>query len=118
MLGGGAGLLAGIGLVAIPGIGQVAAAGWLVAALAGAGVGAAAGGLLGTLTDAGLGEREASRYAEGVRRGGTLVSVRVGEDLSDRALAVLQRHGSIDLDERAEGWRAQGWTGGNGQTTA
>jgi len=50
VLGGGAGLLAGIGALAIPGVGPVVAAGWLVAALTGAGVGAASGGLLGTLT--------------------------------------------------------------------
>lgn len=111
VLGGGAGLLAGLGLLAIPGVGPVVAAGWLVATVTGAGVGAAAGGLIGGLTGAGLSEHEAETYAEGVRRGGTLVTARVGEDMADRALAVLDKHGSIDLDERAQGWRAQGWTG-------
>ena len=53
IIGGGAGLLAGIGALAIPGIGPIVAAGWLVAALTGAGAGAAAGGLLGSLTGAG-----------------------------------------------------------------
>ena len=112
VLGGGAGLLAGLGLLAIPGLGPVVAAGWLVAALTGAGVGAAAGGLIGGLTGAGLSEGEAETYAEGVRRGGTLVTVRADETQADRALSILDRAGSIDLDERAEGWRAQGWTGG------
>lgn len=111
VLGGGAGLLAGLGLLAIPGIGPVVAAGWLVATLAGAGVGAAAGGLIGALTGAGLSAQDAETYAEGVRRGGTLVTVRANEDLADRVLTILDRHGSIDLDERAQGWRAQGWTG-------
>jgi hypothetical protein len=112
VLGGGAGLLAGLGLLAIPGLGPVVAAGWLVATLTGAGVGAAAGGLIGGLTGAGLSEGEAETYAEGVRRGGTLVTVRADETRADRVLSILSRAGSIDLDERAEGWRAQGWTGG------
>jgi hypothetical protein len=112
VLGGGAGLLAGLGLLAIPGLGPVVAAGWLVAAATGAGVGAAAGGLIGGLTGAGLSEGEAETYAEGIRRGGTLVTVRADETRADRVLAILDRAGSIDLDERAEDWRAQGWTGG------
>ncbi|GEP00333.1 general stress protein [Methylobacterium haplocladii] len=113
VLGGGAGLLAGLGLLAIPGVGPVVAAGWLVAAVTGAGVGAAAGGLLGALTGAGLSHSDAETYAEGVRRGGTLVTVRAEDDKADRVMSLLQKSGSIDLDERAEGWRAQGWTGGS-----
>ncbi|MDP4022589.1 hypothetical protein Q8W71_08150 [Methylobacterium sp. NEAU 140] len=112
VLGGGAGLLAGLGLLAIPGLGPVVAAGWLVSAVTGAGVGAAAGGLIGGLTGTGLSEGEARTYAEGVRRGGTLVTVRVDADRADRVLEILDAAGSIDLDERAENWRAQGWTGG------
>ena len=112
VLGGGAGLLAGLGLLAIPGVGPVIAAGWLVATLTGAGVGAAAGGLIGGLTGAGLSANEAEAYAEGVRRGGTLVTVRTEETLAERALVLLDQAGSIDLDERADGWRETGWTGG------
>lgn len=112
LLGGGAGLLASLGLLAIPGAGPVIAAGWLVAALSGAGVGAAAGGLIGALTGAGLSGADAETYAEGIRRGGTLVTVRADGDVADRVIALMQRGGAIDLDERAEGWRAQGWTGG------
>ncbi|MCJ2066958.1 hypothetical protein MKK63_30350 [Methylobacterium sp. J-088] len=118
VLGGGAGLLAGLGLLAIPGLGPVVAAGWLVATVTAAGVGAAAGGLIGGLTGAGLSEGEAETYAEGVRRGGTLVTVRADETRADRALSILAQAGSIDLDERAEGWRAQGWTGGTVGTTS
>ncbi len=79
VLGGGAGLLAGIGSLAIPGIGPLVAAGWLVAALTGAGVGAAAGGLLGSLTGAGVSEADAQTYQEGVNSGGTLVTVRADD---------------------------------------
>ncbi len=63
ILGGGAGLLAGLGLMAIPGVGSVVAAGWLVATLTGAGIGAAAGGLTGSLTGAGVSETDAHAYA-------------------------------------------------------
>jgi hypothetical protein len=74
-LGGAAGLLAGLGLLAIPGLGPVVAAGWLVAT--------ARGGRSGcwrnyrSLTQARVPEEDAHRYAEGIRRGGTLVSARV-----------------------------------------
>ena len=112
VIGGGAGLLAGLGLLAIPGVGPVVAAGWLVAAITGAGVGAAAGGLLGALTGAGLSHADAETYAEGERRGGTLVTVRAEDDKAERVRHLLQRSGSIDLDDRAQDWRAQGWTGG------
>src|SRR3954469_14144076 len=71
---GGAGLLAGIGALAIPGLGPIVAAGWLVATLAGAGIGAASGGLVGSLTGAGVSRDEAHVYAEGVKRGGSLVT--------------------------------------------
>ncbi len=111
VLGGGAGLLAGLGLIALPGLGPLVAAGWLVTALSGAGVGAAAGGLIGALTGAGLSGTDAETYAEGVRRGGTLVTVRADGDLAERVVALMRRGGAIDLDERAEGWRAQGWSG-------
>ncbi|MEH3117895.1 MAG: hypothetical protein PGN25_09975 [Methylorubrum populi] len=112
VLGGGAGLLASFGLLAIPGAGPVIAAGWLVAALSGAGLGAAAGGLIGALAGAGLSGADAETYAEGVRRGGTLVTVQAEGDIAERVIALMRRGGAIDLDERARGWRAQGWTGG------
>ncbi|MCJ2080895.1 hypothetical protein [Methylobacterium sp. J-090] len=110
VLGGAAGLLTGLGLMAIPGVGPVVAAGWLVATLTGAGIGAAAGGLAGGLTGAGLSETDAHAYSEGVRRGGTLVTVRADEARATAVMDILEEHGSIDLDERAQGWRAEGWT--------
>lgn len=117
VLGGGAGLLAGLGLLAIPGIGPVVAAGWLVATLTGAGVGAAIGGLAGSLTGAGLSEADAHTYAEGVRRGGTLVTVRTDELNVPRVMSVLEEHGSVDIDDRAKAWQADGWSSGAVQTT-
>jgi hypothetical protein len=113
VLGGGAGLLAGLGALAIPGVGPVVAAGWLVATLTGAGAGAAAGGLLGALTGAGLGEEGATTYAEGVRRGGHLVVVRATDERALEAERILERHNPIDMERRSADWRAEGWTGGS-----
>jgi hypothetical protein len=113
--GGGAGLLAGLGAIAIPGIGPVIAGGWLVAtavgALAGAAVGGAAGGLLGALANAGVPEEEAHIYAEGIRRGGTLVSVRAEDSRADSVGAILRNAAGVDLDQRRADYLAEGWTG-------
>lgn len=80
-LGGAAGLLAGLGAFVLPGLGAVVAAGWLASALAGAAAGGAAGGIVGALIQAGLSEKDAARFAEGVKRGGSLVTIRVaGQD--------------------------------------
>ncbi len=111
LLGGGAGLLAGLGLLAIPGLGPVVAAGWLASTLLGAGVGAAAGGLVGSLTHAGIDEADAHAYAEGVRRGGTLVTVRADDAMSKKIADILDDHGTINMDERETTWRTAGWTG-------
>jgi hypothetical protein len=109
VVGGAAGLLAGLGLIAIPGVGPVVAAGWLVATLTGAGIGAAAGGLAGGLTGAGVSEKDAHAYGEGVRRGGTLVTVRADEVRGPMVMDILEQHGSVDLDQKANAWRAEGW---------
>ena len=113
VLGGGAGLLAGLGMLAIPGVGPVVAAGWLVATLVGAGtgaaVGAATGGLLGSLTDAGVPEGEAHVYAEGVRRGGTLVTVRADEQVMSTVDGILNRHQPVDWRARDRDYRSAGW---------
>ena len=114
-IGGIGGLLAGLGALAIPGIGPIVAAGPIMATLAGAGIGAAAGGLVGALTDMGVPEEHAHYYAEGVRRGGALVTVHTDEARADTASAILQRHGVIDVDRRAAGWQERGWTGYNAQ---
>ena len=118
VLGGGAGLLAGIGAMAIPGIGPIVAAGWLVAALTGAGAGAAAGGLLGSLVNSGVDEADAHTYAEGVRRGGTLVSVRGSEGRVDQAERILADFPAVDVNARSADWRADGWAPTVGATAA
>lgn len=95
-LGGAAGLLAGLGLLAIPGIGPVVAAGWLASTAAVAVAGGATGGLIGALTQSGVGEEEAQTYAEGVRRGGTLVTVRIPDTDRARVEAILDRYSPMD----------------------
>ena len=111
VIGGLAGVLLGLGALAIPGVGPVVAAGPIAAGLAGAGIGAAAGGLLGALVGWGIPEEEAEFYAEGVRRGGTLVAVKAPEHRVDEAVSIMNRHGPVDVERRSEYWSASGWTG-------
>ena len=106
--GGVAGLLAGLGLIAIPGIGPVVAAGWLVTTLAGAATGAAAGGISGRLSQAGLSKEEAEVYAEGLRRGGAVVTARVNDAEAQKLQAIMDRS-AINVGERAAAYRQGGW---------
>jgi hypothetical protein len=114
-VGGVGGLLAGLGLLAIPGLGPVVAAGWLAAtavgAVGGAAIGGAAGGLIGALTHAGVPEEDAHVYAEGVRRGGSLVTAKVEEDLVPTARRILNDDRSVDLTSRRAAYRNEGWNG-------
>lgn len=107
-LGGAAGLLAGLGLLAIPGLGPVVAAGWLASTALAATAGAATGGVVGALTQAGVSEEEAPLYAEGVRRGGTLVSARVPDADRTRFDAILNQS-AVDIRQRSSAWQKAGW---------
>jgi hypothetical protein len=107
-IGGTAGLLAGLGLLAIPGLGPVVAAGWLAATAVGAAAGAATGGLVGALTEAGISDEDAHSYAEGVRRGGTLVSARVPDADRSRLDAMLNES-AVNLRDRSAAWQKSGW---------
>lgn len=109
-IGGLGGLLVGIGALAIPGIGPVLAAGPIASALIGMGVGAVTGGLIGALVDAGVPEEQASLYAEGIRRGGTLVKVTTSEDRSNDATRIMDRFNPVDIDQRATSWRSEEWS--------
>jgi hypothetical protein len=111
-LGGAAGLALALVPLAIPGIGPILAAGALATAIAGAGIGAVAGGLIGALTGLGVPEEEAHYYAEAMRRGGILVTVAVDQTAqADLAVAIMRRHGAIDIEQRAAEWKKQGWKG-------
>ena len=115
VVGGGGALLAGLGMFVIPGIGPVVAAGWLAAtavgAVAGAVVGAATGGIIGALTKAGVSEEHAHVFAEGIRRGGTLVSVRMDESLAGKAEGIMHDCNVVDIEVRGAAYRADGWKG-------
>ena len=108
-VGGGAGLLAGIGLLAIPGLGPVVAAGWLAATAVGLAAGATAGGLVGALVGAGEPEEHANVYSESVRRGGTLVTARVADQDASRIQGILDQYKPIDPVTRGADYRREGW---------
>jgi hypothetical protein len=107
-LGGAAGLLAGLGILAIPGLGPVVAAGWLASTALGLAAGAAAGGLIGALTQLGVPEEEAHAYAEGVRRGGTLVTARIPDNDRLRYEQLLDTS-SVNIADRSAAYRKAGW---------
>jgi uncharacterized protein (TIGR02271 family) len=118
-VGGVIGLLVGLGALAIPGIGPVLAAGPLAAALGitvgstvtGAAIGGVAGGLVGVLTHLGVPPKHAEYYAEGVRRGGTLVTVNSPDDRAEEAVDILNGHGAVDIEQRASTYKTAGYTG-------
>jgi hypothetical protein len=113
-IGGAVGLAAGVIALAIPGIGPLLAAGPIAAAIGGITLGAAAGGVVGLLKDHGVSEEEAEFYAEGVRRGGSLVTVHAIPDNREKdARKILDDKGAIEVEQLANEWRADGWKGSN-----
>jgi uncharacterized membrane protein len=106
-------LLSAAGALTIPVIGPILAAGPIAAALTGAGIGAAAGGLIGALTESGIPEEDAKYYAEGVRRGDVLVTVKADSTQADRVCDIFDRHDAVDVDDRVQNWRSRGWGGWN-----
>lgn len=101
IIGGTLGLLAGLGSIAIPGLGAFVAAGPIMGALAGSGVGGGVGLLAGSLIGMGIPEYEAKRYESSLREGGILLAVEVDEngntDRSERAKEILERFGAKDI---------------------
>jgi len=111
-IGGVVGLAAGMIAVVLPGIGPLIAAGPLAGAIGGLSVGSAAGGVIGLLKEHGIGEEQAEFYAEGVRRGGALVTVRgITEQRAKEARKILDQAGAIEVENLADEWRASGWQG-------
>ena len=103
VIGGTLGLLAGVGLLAIPGLGPFIAAGPIMAGLAGLGVGGVVGGAAGALVGMGIPEFEAKRYEGRLQKGGILLSVHC--DTSDeikRAKEVMERTGAEDISSTGE----------------
>jgi hypothetical protein len=106
--GGVTGLLLGLAAFAIPGLGAVAAAGWLMTTMAGAVVGAGIG-IVGALSEVGVPHEDAVYYNEGVRRGGTLLAVRVQDNQATQVARILNADGAVNIDERAEQYRQEGF---------
>ena len=103
MIGGTLGVLAGIGALAIPGLGPFIAAGPIMAGLAGLGVGGAVGGLVGALIGMGIPEYEAKRYEGRVKDGGTLLSVHCETSAEvTRAKELLKTTGAEDIASTGE----------------
>ena len=103
VLGGALGWLAGIGALAIPGVGPLIAAGPIMAALAGVGVGGAVGGIAGALIGLGIPEYEAKRYERRVKEGGILLSVHSdNSEWTKRAKQILEATGAQDISSTGE----------------
>ena len=103
VIGGVLGWLAGIGAIAIPGIGPFIAAGPIVAAIAGVGVGGAVGGIAGALIGMGIPEYEAKRYEGRIKNGGILLSVHCdNSSWSGKAKNLLERTGAQDIASAGE----------------
>jgi hypothetical protein len=103
VIGGTLGLLAGIGALAIPGVGPFIAAGPIMAALSGAAAGAAVGGIAGALVGLGIPEVEAKQYESKIAGGNILLSVHTdGSDELARAKKLLETHGAVDVKSVGE----------------
>lgn len=110
LAGGGAGLLAALGVIAIPGIGPLAAAGVLATTLTAAAVGSVAGGIIGALIDYGMSEDDAHVYSEAVRRGGSLVSVSADDVRAAQAEQILRQQRPVDVASRRQHYARSGWS--------
>jgi hypothetical protein len=103
VLGGALGWLAGIGALAIPGVGPFIAAGPIMAALGGAAVGAAVGGIAGALVGMGIPEYEAKRYEGKIKAGNILISVHSdNSDETRRAKEIFENSGAKDISSTGE----------------
>lgn len=109
VVGGLIGLLAGLGAIAIPGVGLLIA-GPLAGLALGAATGAVAGGLIGGLLGLGIPEEEAHVYAESIRRGSVMVTVHTDDARAEAAEAIMQRHNAVDIAARAAELRGAGFT--------
>ena len=103
------GVLLGTGAIVIPGIGPLIAAGTLATIAAGAATGGVIGGAIGMLTGHGISNADSHLYAEGLKRGGTLVTVVTDDSQFDAMREVFKRHGAVDIEKRAATWMAEGW---------
>jgi uncharacterized membrane protein len=110
VVGGGAGLLGSLAALPIPGVGPAFAAGWILGSMAvGAAAGVAAGSLIGAMTSAGLNDDEAHYFAETIRRGGAVVSVRTSDSHAFVIEKIMDGAGSVDAETRRREYEREGW---------
>jgi hypothetical protein len=108
-IGGVVGVLVGAGAILIPGIGPLIAAGTLATMAAGAAAGGVIGGAVGMLTEHGISHEDSHLYAEGLKRGGTLVTVVADEGKLDAIRQIFKTYGAVDIEKRGAIWTAEGW---------
>jgi hypothetical protein len=102
-IGGLAGLAVGMIAAVLPGVGPLLAIGPLAGAIGGSALGAAAGGMIGLLEDQGVSREEAEFYAEGVKKGGALISVHTTDsDRAAEARRIMEQHGAVEVDKVAD----------------
>jgi hypothetical protein len=106
--GGAVGLLTGLGIMAIPGVGPVVAAGWLATTALRALAGGAAGSIIGALVESGVPEQDAHVYAEGLRRGGVLLTVRTDSATPTNIERIIDKY-AVDTRARGDDYRRTGW---------
>jgi hypothetical protein len=111
VVGVGAGILTALGVMAIPGIGPLVGAGMLATAIVTGTGGVLAGGLVGALTDFGIDEVDADVYAEGIRRGNSLVTVTTSDDRLSEADGILRQYAPVDTVSRRDEYTRDGWRG-------
>jgi len=112
------GLLAGLSTLVVPGIGPVIATGTLASTLAttvgltaiGAGLGVTTGSIIGAFIDLGISQDDAEFYAEGLKRGGVVLTVAVNPKDEDEISDILRRAGAVDMNTRRQIWEDEGWT--------
>jgi len=102
-VGGVVGVLLGASALLIPGIGPLVAVGALAAA------GGVIGGAVGMLTEHGISHADSHLYAEGLKRGGTLVTVVADQSQLDAIRQIFKTHGAVDIEKRGATWTAEGW---------
>jgi hypothetical protein len=108
-IGGVVGVLAAAGAIMIPGIGPLIAAGALATIATGAAAGGVIGGAVGMLTEHGISHDDSHLYAEGLKRGGTLVTVLADESKLDAVRQIFKTYGAVDIEKRGATWTAEGW---------